>query len=292
MKHVGSLTLFLLSVLLAWQIDFPLSVLLDLNKIFIPLFWAQFILVIIIAYVGVYLFETASLNEKIITLLLPLILSILLLSPHQLDDVGVVSLILASVFVTAKPEGISGVWKRLREPRGVATLFLVLILAYAVFTQKEKYNEVGFDAFVELMTSMGEVQSPEKIVNQIIPQDITDKDRRIIIEKLSSLPEWNLLTSEQRERVIQQSLLTLKLTREALRETMLRDLRKMNVFSKEKIKEIFSSMKGMRAVLETFFLLPLASGLFFYSLTLEIISILLFIIILPIELLTRKKSST
>jgi hypothetical protein len=161
----------------------------------------------------------------------PLILSLLLLSPHQLDDVGVVSLMLASIFTSTKPEGIGGVWRRIGEPRGAATLFLVLLLAYAVISQRERYNEIGFDAFVKIMESMGSVQSPEKIVDQMIPRGVTSEDRNLIVQKLSSLPEWNLLTPEQRERVIQQNLITLKLTREALREALLRDLKKMSSFS-------------------------------------------------------------
>ncbi len=290
MKQAGSLTLFLLAILLAWHFDFPLSALLQLDKIFSPFFWAPFILVIVIAYTGVYLFQPTTLNDKIITFAPPLLLSLLLLSPHQLDDVGVASLILTAPFLSTKPEGIGGTWKRIREPRGLASLFLILILAYAVFAKRTTYNEIGFNAFVELMGSMGEVQTPEKIVDQMIPRGVTEEDRRIIVEKLSSLPEWNLLTPDQRERVIQQNLLTLKLTREALREAVLRDLRRMNMLSKERIKEILTSMRGMRGILETLYLLPLASGLFFYSLALEIISIILFIVILPIELLARRSA--
>ncbi|MDN5358264.1 MAG: hypothetical protein PWP76_107 [Candidatus Diapherotrites archaeon] len=114
-----------------------------------------------------------------------------------------------------------GVWHTVSSPKSLGFALVLVVLIYHGSTMAGTLQPLLVDRIVELALTGAGSQKNILDVNQIIPEGITPEEREKIIESVkSSVPNWDSLSPEQQQELINQYLEQYEGIKKGIREAL------------------------------------------------------------------------
>ncbi|NPA77125.1 MAG: DUF3106 domain-containing protein [Candidatus Diapherotrites archaeon] len=117
-----------------------------------------------------------------------------------------------------------GVWKTATAPKSLGALLVFIVVYFVASGSAQTLDQQFVNQVVQLsLTSAG--SGPTIDVNSIISPNITPEERERLIERVQAdTPDWNQLTAEQRQQLIDNYLKAYEQTKKIIYETLVQSI--------------------------------------------------------------------
>ena len=261
-KAIGAIVLLSFGALLAVQVKTPFDNLVDFQYIANLSLWITILAESIIVLLGSYILTRLSDKRVAIGIIvLFLVLSALLFSLHELDDLVFIALILGTIAsVGQKIRKIGDLWGSLRKIRGIGSIVFFILATFIIVSNAQHFKDLFLQKTLEMVnTYMPGQGSIEPVIDQLIPPYITQQDLEYINSYLRSRPEWNYLDEQQKrmllERMKDEVLKQKELIRKILKESLAKANTKLDKQTFLKILETNPQLSSLMSYLYVFVLL-------------------------------------
>ncbi len=293
LKLLGGILLILPAFYVASGVDLPLERLADF-EVFTQLdVWAGVFFVAFTAVLGMYLLS--SLKERKLFYAvwgLIVVLAIVSLNNPQLDDISLISILLGSVLMFGREvRGALDVWGKVRSERGVSSLVFTLVVLAFVLPNATYYNGKVLDYTLGwINTAMPKPENLSGLIDKMIPSVVTPEDMSYVMEYLTSMPEWNLLSEAERQALVERMREEILKQKEMVKNILKSSLSKAEVkLDRETLLALVSANEQLKMLLDHLFVFLILIALAIYSIVTEVATILAFLILFVPEFVRTRR---
>ncbi len=291
-KVMGVLILFLLGLHTFRSLPLPVDIFADFTSLGnVELWLTAFFLSVDVLLLAYLLSLVGDKRLKYALWAALTVMSLFFTNFTNIDDVLFSSVLLASVFSFGREvRGIGDLWREVRGIKSHGSLLFLLFITLLVWGNATTYNEIllrGLVTAVNDLVPSGQTLTP--LVDAMIPNTVTPQEINLLTSYLSQMPEWNLLTPDQRQLLIQQAVQQLQSQKQAIKEAMKQSMATVKVTLDENtVKALLSSDPRLETLSNYLFVFLILGAAAVVSIVLEIASILLFIFLLFPEWMRTK----